>query len=108
MLTIGFKTTVHEGPYNYIANWDYTKLATSFLHEPHARPHNLFAGDDVDKESDMPVWAEKIRTQADLLRALQRIERENDKLAFLECCVRPDDITPELQELGKKVSKGLA
>ncbi|KAF7593684.1 Pyruvate decarboxylase 3 [Aspergillus hancockii] len=104
---LGYKaeTAVQDGPYNYIANWDYTKLATSFLEEPHAKPHNPFAGDNVDEESEMLVFAEKIQTQADLLRALQRVERENDKLAFLECCINPDDITPELQNLGEKVSK---
>lgn len=107
---LGYKTetAVHDGPYNYIANWDYTKLATSFLEEPHAQPHNPYAIGNAEKESDMPVFAEKIQTHADLLRAIRRVDDENEKLAFLECCIRPDDMTPELQNLGENVSKGLS
>ena len=56
----------------------------------------------------MPVFAEKVHTQADLLRAIEMVSAESDKLAFLECCIQPDDMTPELRALGEKVSKGLS
>ncbi|OGM49605.1 pyruvate decarboxylase [Aspergillus bombycis] len=104
---LGYKTetAVHEGPYNYIANWDYTKLATSFLDKPHAQPSNPYATEHSELDA-MPMFAEKIETQADLLRAIERVSTESDKLAFLECCIQPDDMTPELRTLGEKVSKG--
>ncbi|KAB8215342.1 thiamine diphosphate-binding protein [Aspergillus novoparasiticus] len=106
---LGYKTetAVHEGPYNYIANWDYTKLATSFLDKPHAQPPSPYATERSD-DNEMPVFAEKVRTQADLLRAIEKVSAESDKLAFLECCIQPDDMTPELRALGEKVSKGVS
>ncbi|KAB8261590.1 thiamine diphosphate-binding protein [Aspergillus pseudonomiae] len=106
---LGYKTetAVHEGPYNYIANWDYTKLATSFLDKPHAQPSNPYAMEKSDLDA-IPVFAKKIQTQADLLRAIEMVSTESDKLAFLECCIEPDDMTPELRALGEKVSKGFS
>ncbi|KAB8275414.1 thiamine diphosphate-binding protein [Aspergillus minisclerotigenes] len=106
---LGYKTetAVHEGPYNYIANWDYTKLATSFLNKPHAHPPSPYATDKPG-DDEMPLFAEKIRTQADLLRAMERVSAESDKLAFLECCIQPDNMTPELRAMGEKVSKGVS
>ncbi|KAE8141822.1 thiamine pyrophosphate enzyme, N-terminal TPP binding domain-containing protein [Aspergillus pseudotamarii] len=107
---LGYKTetAVHDGPYNYIANWNYTKLATSFLDKPHAQPPNPYATEKPGDDDEMPIFAEKIHTQADLLRAIERVSTESDKLAFLECCIQPDDMTPELQALGEKVSKGVS
>ncbi|KAE8421042.1 thiamine diphosphate-binding protein [Aspergillus pseudocaelatus] len=107
---LGYKTetAVHDGPYNYIANWDYTKLATSFLDKPHAQPPSPYATERPDNDDEIPMFAEKVHTQADLLRAIDRASTESDKLAFLECCIQPDDMTPELQALGEKVSKGLS
>ncbi|GAB1210478.1 hypothetical protein APSETT445_009271 [Aspergillus pseudonomiae] len=99
--------TMHEGPYNYIVNWDYTKLATSFLDKPHAQPSNPYAMEKSDLDV-IPVFAKKIQTQADLLRAIEMVSTESDKLAFLECCIEPDDMTPELRALGEKVSKGFS
>ncbi|KAE8332924.1 thiamine diphosphate-binding protein [Aspergillus sergii] len=106
---LGYKTetAVHEGPYNYIANWDYTKLATSFLDKPHAQPPSPYATERSDYD-EMPVFTEKVHTQDDLLRAMERVSAESDKLAFLECCIQPDDMTPELRALGEKVSKGVS
>ncbi|KAE8310613.1 thiamine diphosphate-binding protein [Aspergillus transmontanensis] len=106
---LGYKTetAVHEGPYNYIANWDYTKLATSFLDKPHAQHPSPYATEESDYD-EMPVFAEKVHTQADLLRAMERVSAESNKLAFLECCIQPDDMTPELRALGDKVSKGVS
>lgn len=98
---------MHEGSYNYIANWDYTKLATSFLDKPHAQTISPYATDKPG-DDEMPVFAEKVRTQADLLRAMERVSAESDKLAFLECCIQPDNMTPELRALGEKVSKGVS
>ncbi|PWY85020.1 thiamine diphosphate-binding protein, partial [Aspergillus heteromorphus CBS 117.55] len=100
------QTAVHEGPYNYIANWDYTKLATSFSTPAHASSHNPYARKtDEVLEAEPAMFARKIKTQGELAQALQRAEEEPDKLAFLELCTQPDDLTDELQHLGSMVSK---
>ncbi|KAI9039207.1 uncharacterized protein KD926_009841 [Aspergillus affinis] len=102
---LGYKTetAVHEGPYNYIANWDYTKLAKSLYGEPHAESHNPYATEEAPRMRNLPMFAAKIQTQADLALALQRAEAEKGKLAFLECCIQPGDMTAELRKLGEKV-----
>ncbi|PYH93118.1 hypothetical protein BO71DRAFT_441948 [Aspergillus ellipticus CBS 707.79] len=105
---LGYKieTAVHEGPYNYIANWDYTKLATAFSTAPHAPSHNPYSRkEDEALEGNPAMFAMKIRTQEDLKQALQRADEEHDKLAFLELCIQPDDLTDELQRLGSMVAK---
>ncbi|KAE8372327.1 thiamine diphosphate-binding protein [Aspergillus bertholletiae] len=107
---LGYKTetAVHDGPYNYPANWDYAKLATSFFDKPHAQPPNPYVTEKTENGEEMPVFAEKVHTQADLLRVIEKANVESGKLAFLECCIQPDDMTPELKVLGEKVGRGVS
>ncbi|KAE8150850.1 thiamine diphosphate-binding protein [Aspergillus avenaceus] len=102
------ETAVHDGPYNYFSNWDYTKLATSFMEKkPHVKPYNPYVAEYGETDPDILLFAEKVESQSDLLREIKRVESETDKVAFLECCIRPDDVTPELQRLGERFSKKL-
>lgn len=45
----------------------------------------------------------QIKTQAELLIAVDRIEREPHKLAVLDCCISPDDISPALRRFGSAI-----
>lgn len=96
---------MHDGPYNYFANWDYVQLANSFSSKPHAPSHNPYASKEDEKlEESPPMFAMKIKTIGDLKQALDRVYEESDKLAFLELCIQPDDITDDLRRLGKMIA----
>ncbi|PYH28446.1 pyruvate decarboxylase [Aspergillus neoniger CBS 115656] len=99
------ETAMHDGPYNYLANWDYVQLANSFSSKPHAPSHNPYASkEDEELEDSPPMFAMKIKTIGDLKQALDRVDAESDKLAFLELCIQPDDITDDLRRLGKMIA----
>ncbi|GAT27597.1 pyruvate decarboxylase [Aspergillus luchuensis] len=98
-------TAMHDGPYNYLANWDYVQLANSFSSKPHAPSHNPYASkEDEELEESPPMFAMKIKTLGDLKQALDRVDEESDKLAFLELCIQPDDVTDDLRRLGKVIA----
>ena len=54
------QTAVHEGPYNYIANWDYTQLAQSLSSEPHSESNNPYATEQAPRKKDLRMFAAKI------------------------------------------------
>ena len=96
---------MHQGPYNYIANWDYVKLASSFSSKPHAPSHNPYASKEDEKREGIPsMFALKIKTIGDLRQALDRVDEEPDKLAFLELCIQPNDVTDDLRQLGRMMA----
>ncbi|KAH8690120.1 thiamine pyrophosphate-requiring enzyme [Talaromyces proteolyticus] len=97
------ETVIHDGPYNYISNWNYAGLGSSLSAQPHAENNNSFLPDHSSGEDDA-FFTRQIRTCAELDSALQQVEEEYWKLALLECCIHPDDMTDELRELGKKMS----
>ncbi|GJP94518.1 pyruvate decarboxylase [Aspergillus niger] len=99
------QTAMHQGPYNYIANWDYVKLASSFSSKPHAPSHNPYASkEDEEREGSPSMFALKIKTIGDLRQALDRVDEEPDKLAFLELCIQPNDVTDDLRRLGRMMA----
>ncbi|RAK72658.1 thiamine diphosphate-binding protein [Aspergillus fijiensis CBS 313.89] len=101
---LGYKieTTVHDGPYNYIANWNYSQLAASLSASPHASSHNPYATKKQEyMESNPSLFTLQVKTQRDLEAALKRAYDEHDKLAFLELCIQPDDLSQEVRRLGK-------
>ncbi|GLA07606.1 pyruvate decarboxylase 3 [Aspergillus niger] len=98
-------TAMHQGPYNYIANWDYVKLASSFSSKPHAPSHNPYASkEDEEREGSPSMFALKIKTIGDFRQALDRVDEEPDKLAFLELCIQPNDVTDDLRRLGRMMA----
>jgi branched-chain amino acid aminotransferase len=46
------------------------------------------------------MFSAKVQTYGDLAQALDRTQKEPEKLAILECCVHPDDISPMLRKFG--------
>ncbi|KAL3247298.1 hypothetical protein ABHI18_012465 [Aspergillus niger] len=99
------ETAMHQGPYNCIANWDYVKLASSFSSKPHAPSHNPYASKEDEKREGIPsMFALKIKTIGDLRQALDRVDEEPDKLAFLELYIQPNDVTDDLRRLGRMMA----
>ncbi|PYI32097.1 hypothetical protein BP00DRAFT_369698 [Aspergillus indologenus CBS 114.80] len=101
---LGYKieTAVHDGPYNYIANWNYPQLAASLSASPHASSHNPYATKKQEyMESNPSLFTLQVKTQRDLKMALKRAYDEHDKLAFLELCIQPDDLSQEVRQLGE-------
>ena len=52
-------------------------------------------------ESNPSLFTLQVKTQRDLKVALKRAYDEHDKLAFLELCIQPDDLSQEVRRLGK-------
>ncbi|GKZ36418.1 pyruvate decarboxylase 3 [Aspergillus brasiliensis] len=103
------ETAMHDGPYNYIANWDYVKVASSFSSKPHTASHNPYASkEDAELEGSPSMFAMKIKTIGDLRQALDRVDEESDKLALLELCIQPGDATDDLKRLGRAMADGNA
>lgn len=95
------QSAIHDGPYNYFNNWNYASFATSLCSTFHAVYDNAYFGHDLTETCTNPsIFAVQIKTNAELKMALSRAEREPQKLAFLECCIDPSDISSTLHRFG--------
>ncbi|XP_042478978.1 pyruvate decarboxylase 1-like [Macadamia integrifolia] len=78
---------IHDGPYNVIKNWDYTKLVDAI--------HN----------GEGKCWTAKVRTEDELTQAIATASGDQkDSLCFIEVFVHKDDTSKELLEWGSRVS----
>jgi pyruvate decarboxylase len=55
-------------------------------------------------QNNPALLAMRIKTHDDLLLAVDRVLREPSKLAVLECCIHPWDISETLVRFGQAVS----
>ncbi|PYH98106.1 pyruvate decarboxylase [Aspergillus ellipticus CBS 707.79] len=101
-LGYAIETAIHDGPYNYINNWDYAALGTCFSKRWHAVDgSNRFAAQEESANRLVPeVVSVRVHTAGELQAALERVERERDKLAVVECCVHPTDYSEGLRQFG--------
>ncbi|KAL2860963.1 pyruvate decarboxylase [Aspergillus lucknowensis] len=103
-LGYAIETAIHDGPYNYFNNWDYASFATSLSKTFHAVYDNSYFDRDLAEScSNPPIFSAQIKTNTDLMMALARAERESEKLAFLECCIDPADISCSLRRFGRAI-----
>ncbi|KAK7332021.1 hypothetical protein VNO80_28767 [Phaseolus coccineus] len=78
---------IHDGPYNVIKNWDYTRFVEAI--------HN----------GQGKCWVAKVRTEDDLSEAIRTASgAEKDSLCFIEVFVHKDDTSKELLEWGSRVA----
>ncbi|KAI3955464.1 hypothetical protein MKW92_025964 [Papaver armeniacum] len=78
---------IHDGPYNVIKNWDYTKFVDAI--------HN----------GEGKCWTTKVKTEEELIEAIAKATgEEKDSLCFIEVLVHKDDTSKELLEWGSRVS----
>ncbi|PWY87409.1 pyruvate decarboxylase [Aspergillus heteromorphus CBS 117.55] len=96
------ETAIHDGPYNYISNWDYAGLGNCFSKAWHAVDGgSRFASAEESASRLAPgIISLRVKTAGEWHKALERIEREPEKLAILECCVHPTDYSEGLRQLG--------
>ncbi|GAB1218250.1 hypothetical protein ATERTT37_007503 [Aspergillus terreus] len=102
------QTAIHDGPYNYYSNWNYALFANSLCNTFHSVPADNphFDNEMVESCSNPRMFSAQIKTTTDLLMALARAEREPEKLALLECCIKPHDISPAMRRFGKGFGEG--
>ncbi|XP_078176274.1 pyruvate decarboxylase 1-like [Carex rostrata] len=78
---------IHDGPYNVIKNWNYTALI------------------DAMKNGEDKCWTCKVRTEEELVEAIETINGEQkDSLCFVEVMLHKDDTSKELLEWGSRVA----
>ncbi|KAL3264698.1 hypothetical protein ABHI18_000534 [Aspergillus niger] len=106
-LGYAIETAIHDGPYNYYTNWNYASFANSLCSPVHAVYNNPYFDHNLAENcSNPPMFSAQIKTTADLMIALKRAEREPKKLAFLECCINPSDVSSSLRRFGLAVGSG--
>ncbi|XP_026392057.1 pyruvate decarboxylase 1-like [Papaver somniferum] len=78
---------IHDGPYNVIKNWSYTKFVDAI--------HN----------GEGKCWTTKVTTEEELIEAISKATgEEKDSFCFIEVLVHKDDTSKELLEWGSRVS----
>ncbi|KAK1268687.1 Pyruvate decarboxylase 1 [Acorus gramineus] len=78
---------IHDGPYNVIKNWDYTRFVDAI--------HN----------GEGKCWTAKVRTEEELVEAIgEATGPRKESLCFIEVIVHRDDTSKELLEWGSRVS----
>ncbi|KAK1301770.1 Pyruvate decarboxylase 1 [Acorus calamus] len=78
---------IHDGPYNVIKNWDYTRFVDAI--------HN----------GEGKCWTTKVRTEEELVEAIgEATGTQKESLCFIEVIVHRDDTSKELLEWGSRVS----
>ncbi|KAJ5637901.1 Polyketide synthaseenoylreductase [Penicillium lividum] len=101
-----YQSAIHEGPYNYISNWNYALFAETLCnmcHSPGSGNNYLTEAERID-QANPALFAMRIKTHDDLILAVDRVVREPNKLAVLECCIHPWDISEALTRFGQAVS----
>ncbi|QHO01894.1 pyruvate decarboxylase 1-like [Arachis ipaensis] len=78
---------IHDGPYNVIKNWDYTRFVEAI--------HN----------GEGKCWTAKVWTEEDLTEAIAiTTGAQKDSLCFIEVFAHKDDTSKELLEWGSRVA----
>ena len=78
---------IHDGPYNYIKNWDYAGLIKAF---------------NAEDGHGLGLHA---RTGAELADAIAKAKTNKKGPTFIECHIATEDCTDTLVQWGKKVAK---
>ena len=79
---------IHPGEYNKIQNWDYAGLVKAF-----------------DKQGTMKSWSTAVRTERELIAAMEKAQNETSTLCFVEVMLAAGDCTPEMKQWGKVVAR---
>lgn len=80
------ESAIHDGPYNYIKNWDYAGLISAWNAE------------------DGRGLGLKATTAGDLTAAIEKARNHSGGPILIECQIEHDDCSPELLKWGTKVA----
>lgn len=79
-------------------------MATSLCSKFHGGYDNHHFDPTISETcANPPMFSARIETNIDLTIALARAELEPEKLAFLECCIEPNDISRSLHTFGMAI-----
>ncbi|MGZ7209714.1 MAG: thiamine pyrophosphate-dependent enzyme, partial [Methanobacterium sp.] len=81
------ESVIHEGPYNYIKNWDYAGIIDVF---------------NADEGHGIGFTA---KTGNELAEAIKKAKNHHKGPVLIECQIPHDDTSPELSKWGKKVAE---
>ena len=81
------ESVIHEGPYNYIKNWDYAGLM------------------DVLNAGEGQGLGFTAKTNGELTEAIKKAKKHTEGPVLIECQIDHDDTSDELSEWGTKVSE---
>ncbi|WP_414468255.1 alpha-keto acid decarboxylase family protein [Methanobacterium sp. ACI-7] len=81
------ESVIHEGPYNYIKNWDYSGLMDIF---------------NANEGEGLGVTA---KTAGELSEAIKKAKDHHKGPVLIECQIDHDDTSPELSIWGSKVAE---
>ena len=84
--TYGIEVALHDGPYNYLKNWDYAKLI------------NIFKNQKSGK-----VQGFKATTNEELTKAI-KLSADAEGPVLVECVIQKDDCSSKLLKWGTQVS----
>jgi len=84
------ESAIHDGPYNYIKNWDYAGLIDAWNAED---GHGLGL---------------KATTSQELADAISQARKHRGGPVLIECQIAHDDVSPQLLEWGSKVERANA
>lgn len=77
---------IHDGPYNIIKGWDNTGIIQGF------------------SNGEGKVYTQKVKTEKELLAAIEVVKAKVDHLCFVEVFTHRDDCSKELLEWGSRVA----
>jgi pyruvate decarboxylase len=80
------ESEIHEGPYNYFKNWDYSGIISVF-----------------NAEEGMGLGL-KATTAGELSSAIKKAQEHRSGPILIECQIAHDDCTPQLLKWGNKVA----
>lgn len=81
------ESVIHEGPYNYIKNWDYAGLMKVF---------------NAEEGQGLGFIA---KTGSELAEAIKKAKNHLEGPVLIECQIDHDDTSPELSKWGSKVAE---
>jgi pyruvate decarboxylase/indolepyruvate decarboxylase len=80
------ESEIHEGPYNYFKNWDYSGIISVF---------------NAEEGTGLGL---KATTAGELARAIKKAQEHRSGPILIECQIAHDDCTPQLLKWGNKVA----
>jgi pyruvate decarboxylase len=80
------ESEIHEGPYNYFKNWDYSEIVSVF---------------NAEEGKGLGL---KATTAGELASAIKKAQEHRSGPILIECQIAHDDCTPQLLKWGNKVA----
>ncbi|QCE34863.1 alpha-keto acid decarboxylase family protein [Acetobacteraceae bacterium] len=94
----GIEIAIHDGPYNYIQNWNFSKLMEAFNGEGEECPYS-------HQKNGKSGLGLKATTPAELADAIKKADANKEGPTLIQVVIAQDDCTKDLLTWGKEVAK---